>query len=109
MKPYPATDYPTQADLEQLQGLFPHDEGIQSITLPALIAQIQTLDMDTLPPVANHRVPRAPLTPCELAIASLVLECIFTAFDVGLVGQTGVDNAVSDNVLNAIGPGSGRS
>lgn len=104
MTSYPATDYPTQADLEQLQRLFPHDEGIQNITLPALIAEIQTLDMDTLPPVAHYRVPRAVLTPCELAIASLVVECIFTVFDVGLVGQTGVDNAVSDNVLNAIGP-----
>jgi sugar lactone lactonase YvrE len=84
--------------------VFPDDAGIQSITLDALIAEIQTLDMDTLLPRTHHQVPRAVVSPCEMAIASLVVEYVFVAFDLGLVTQTGVDNAVSDNVLTAIAP-----
>src|SRR5579859_7015873 len=99
MPAYPATEYPTPDELDAFKKLFPDVPDIQSITHDQLIAYIQRLDTNTTPPTTNYRARRIPVSPCATAIASLVIECIFTVFDFPIIRQ-----AVSDNVMASLAP-----
>jgi NHL repeat len=99
MPAYPATDYPTPDELIAFKKLYPDVLQIQSIKYDELIAYIQTLDTNTTPPTTKYRARRITVSPCATAIASLVVQCIFTVFDFPIIRQ-----AVSDNVMASLAP-----
>ena len=108
MPAYPASDYPTQGELDAFKRLFPDNPDVQGVTLDGLIAHIKTLDTGTVPPTTAYRVAPAHVPPCTLAIAGLVVDCVFAVFDIGAVVKTGIDNAVSDAVVNSIATSIGQ-
>lgn len=99
MPAYPASDYPTQDELTAFKQLFPDEARIQAITLDQLIAYVQTLDTETTPPTTPYHARRVAVSPCTTAIAGVVVQSIFTVFDVPIIRQ-----AVSDNVMASLAP-----
>lgn len=99
MPAYSPSDYPTQGELDAFKRLYPDEPQIQSITLDQLIAYVRTLDTDTTPPTTRYRATRTAVSPCATAITSLVVQSIFTVFDVPIIRQ-----AVSDNIMATLAP-----
>jgi NHL repeat len=99
MPNYPTTDHPTQDHLDRFKRLFPEENTIQQLQLADLINHIQTLDMDVLPPLSTYREKHEVFSPCTMAIAGLIWDCIVVVTDFALIRQ-----ALSDNAMARIAP-----
>jgi hypothetical protein len=93
MPPYPSSEYPTADELADFKARFPDNQDIQGVDLETLIALIRNLDQSRDPPTSDYRQrsPRS-ISPCDEAIAVLLVEVVFVAFDFGSLPDVVQDN-----------------